>query len=95
MKIALLMVVCEGEFDIACDALNSVAAACASNELVAFIVDDASASHVGERVLEVIKRTGEYPGSARACNGRSDFTVWQSAFFLDLSRLQITVRTLT
>jgi hypothetical protein len=57
MKIAVLMVVCEGEFGIACDALNSVAAACANNECVAYIVDDASASLVGERVLETVKRT--------------------------------------
>jgi hypothetical protein len=56
MKIAILMVVCEGEYAIACDALKSLVSTCAQHEIVAFIVDDASPSLVGERVVNAIER---------------------------------------
>jgi hypothetical protein len=62
MKIALFTTVCEGELGIACDSLESLALSCAEHDLVAFIVDDASPSYVGKRIIEFIERTHGVPG---------------------------------
>ncbi|MBD2261271.1 hypothetical protein [Pseudanabaena sp. FACHB-2040] len=57
-KIALLMCICEGELDIAHDALSSFIKCC-QGEITLFLVDDASPSYVGQSLADrFIQQTG-------------------------------------
>jgi hypothetical protein len=58
MRLALFMTLCEGEYEIARDALASLLATCPVENPELYIVDDASPSHVGLRIAEETKRRG-------------------------------------
>jgi glycosyltransferase involved in cell wall biosynthesis len=51
MKIALFYAVCEGEFEIASDSLDRLLKLCPQHQFDIFVVDDASPSRVGERLI--------------------------------------------
>lgn len=51
-KIALLMAVCEGEFELAADGLESFVTACPDIISEFWVLDDASPSHVGEQLVK-------------------------------------------
>jgi hypothetical protein len=50
LKVALLMTVCEGEFELACSALDSVIRKFEC-DIHLFLIDDGSASEVGSQLL--------------------------------------------
>lgn len=52
MKLALFMTVCEGEYDLAWDALTSFTQSCTSADITLFVLDDASPSRVGKRLAD-------------------------------------------
>lgn len=51
MKIALFIVVCEGEYEIACDSLDRLLDVCPQHAFDLYIVDDGSPSDVGRRLM--------------------------------------------
>ncbi len=54
MKIAVFFALCEGEFEITLDTLQRVLDTCRQHEFDLYIVDDASPSNVGARIIESI-----------------------------------------
>ena len=46
------MTVCEGEYDLAWDALTSFTQSCTSANITLFVLDDASPSRVGKRLAD-------------------------------------------
>lgn len=61
MKLALFMKVCEGEYDIAWDALTSLAQSCKGADITLFVLDDASPSRVGKRLADKFHETTHNP----------------------------------
>ena len=61
MKLALFMKVCEGEYDIAWDALMSLAQSCKGADITLFVLDDASPSRVGKRLTDKFHETTQNP----------------------------------
>jgi hypothetical protein len=52
MELAVLMIVCEGEENLAWDTLASLAEACSGARISLFLIDDASPTHIGMRLAE-------------------------------------------
>jgi hypothetical protein len=57
-RLALFMTLCEGEYEIARDALASLLAICPIERPELFLIDDASPSRVGRRIAEQTRRRG-------------------------------------
>lgn len=61
MKLALFLRVCEGEYEIAWEALMSLVDSCKGADISLFVVDDASPSRVGKRITDKFyKATGNF-----------------------------------
>lgn len=61
MKLALFVKVCEGEYEMAWDALMSLVQSCRGADISLFVLDDASPSRVGKRLVDKFyKTTGNY-----------------------------------
>jgi hypothetical protein len=61
MKLALFMKVCEGEYEIAWEALTSLAQSCKGADITFFVLDDASPSRVGKRLADEFHDMTGYP----------------------------------
>lgn len=61
MRLALFFCVCEGEYEIAWEALVSLLRSCKQHEVALFILDDASPSRVGKRLAERVKSERDMP----------------------------------
>jgi hypothetical protein len=57
MKLALFLKVCEGEYEMAWDAMMSLVQSCQGANISLFVLDDASPSRVGKRLVDKFYKT--------------------------------------
>ena len=61
MKLAVFMVVCEGEYEVGWEAALSLLRSCKEHDLSLFFLDDGSPSHVGRRLGERLQAERVFP----------------------------------
>ena len=87
MKIAFFMTVCEGEYDIAQDALESLIQSCRGIDISLFVVDDASPSRVGWRLANRFRELTSQPSDCFELPKSLGFRGMIQRKFLGLERI--------
>ena len=87
MKLALFMTVCEGEYEMALDALISFIQSCQGADITLFVLDDASPSRVGKRLADKFHEMTQNPVDCLDMPQSLGFRGTAQRTFLGLTRI--------